>query len=1539
MCALKNDGKGGKKVKAGKSGRAKYERLRGGRMFEKEAQQRSEREWACAFDAIADWVIVMDIKGRVLRSNRAGETFTGLRNEEMIGQSCCRLVHGSKKHIPGCPFLKMLETGRRESAELQVPGEDRWLMVTVDPVTDEEGELAGVVHVVRDITERRQAEEVLAKERNFLDALINSIPDHIYCKDRQSRFVRGNEATARDFGLSDAKNLVGKSDFDFFVPELAQQLREEEERVMRTGKPLVNKEEKGVLRGIKRIWTLNTKTPWRDSAGSIIGVVGVNRDITERRQAQEALRASEGRFRGIVQNIGDLVWDVDERCVFTYCSEGTERLFGYPAEEVIGKTPFDFMTPAEAERVKAIIGRLFERKEPIRNFENYYVHTDGTVHCIITNGVPVLDDAGNVTGYRGVCKDVTERKQVEQVLAETEARYRAVVENIPAVSWKSDEQGGTVFISPNIEEAYGYTPQEIYEDGNKLWFGRIHPEDRKKVEHAYKSLFTGKAEFNVEYRIQRKDGSWIWLHDKAGNVREENGVLFAYGAFLDITERKRAEEELAREHDLLRTVIDNIPDRIYVKDAESRFVLCNKAVAGHERLSSADELVGKTDFDFYPPQLAESYFAEEQNLMQTATPLVNREGTVRNSADGQRCVLTTKVPLRDSEGKVTGIVGINRDITERKRAEEALRESEEKYRSFVEHFQGIAYRGQMDFTPLFFHGSAEEITGYKESDFLAGRPRWDEVVYPEDRAGIFTEDEKKLHTVARYAYDREYRIVRRDGQLRWVHEYIQSVPDSGGNSVMVQGTIRDITERKRAEDALAQKMREFKSFVDNIPHMSWLKDLDSNFILANQKFGHVVGMDPEYLRSHTCAVCFGQEAAEKFKHDDRIVIEGKKKITLEEKIVDKDGKEIFLETTKSPVFNNAGDVIGTVGIGVDITDRKRAEAALKQTEYEEATILDNMAELVVYQDEQHRIVRVNRAAAESADSAPEQLQGRYCYEVWHQRSDPCEGCPLEKALKTGGEQTGEVVSPDGRIWLIRGSPVRDADGKTLGAVEVVQNITERKKAEEALYDSRNMLQTVLDLIPAAVFWKDRDSVYLGGNRAFLLTAGLDPSEQVVGKTDYDLPWDRDQAEAFRRDDKRVIESGVPEYNIIESYRRADGAVAWAKTNKVPLRDTRGNVVGVLGTYEDITERKQTEEELASERNLLRTLIDNIPDEIYAKDKESRFILANKAVARRRRAASAQELIGKTDFDLYPQERARCFYEEEQHIIRTGQALREERRDDVDEKGDEMVGLTTKMPLRDSSGQIVGILGIGRNVTEQEQATEKLLKYQGRLKTLASQLSLAEERERRRIAGELHDQVSQSLALAKIKLDALRAGATAREPLDVLTEVSATLAEAIGQTRSLTFDLSYPILYELGFEAAVAEWLDEHVRKKHGLETVFENDGQPKPLDDSARVLFFRSIRELLINVVKHACADKVVVSIRRVDGFVEVQIEDDGVGFDRGQLDVMAVHRGGFGIFSIRERLEELGGGFEIDSAPGEGCRVIIRTPLNLGQEIEGGQK
>jgi PAS domain S-box-containing protein len=424
---------------------------------------------------------------------------------------------------------------------------------------------------------------------------------------------------------------------------------------------------------------------------------------------------------------------------------------------------------------------------------------------------------------------------------------------------------------------------------------------------------------------------------------------------------------------------------------------------------------------------------------------------------------------------------------------------------------------------------------------------------------------------------------RKDGSLIEVSISAAPLRDSRSNINGVMAVIVDITERKQAQKELQRLAGFWESIVQNANVYMDVLDENRNVLLWNKAAEKISGYSADEVVGHD-KIWQWQYPDPQYRNDvvktATKVIEGKEELReFESVIVTKSGEKRVISWYSRNLTDENGKSIGSVATGIDITERKKAEDTLEKAEKEKATILDTMSELVAYQDTEHRIIWANRASGESVGSTAGELLGRYCYQIWHRRNKACANCPAEKAQKTGRLETAEIKSPDGRFWFIRANPVRDAAGNIIGAVEITLDITERKKAEQELRDSRNILRTVLDSIPVTLFWKDRDSVYLGANRALLEEAGLTSSEEIVGKSDYDLPWGKKHADSFRQDDRRVMESGIPEYDIVEFYLRADGTHAWAKTNKVPLRDTEGNVVGVLGTSEDITERKKAEQEL------------------------------------------------------------------------------------------------------------------------------------------------------------------------------------------------------------------------------------------------------------------------------------------------------------------------------------------------------------------------
>jgi PAS domain S-box-containing protein len=254
-------------------------------------------------------------------------------------------------------------------------------------------------------------------------------------------------------------------------------------------------------------------------------------------------------------------------------------------------------------------------------------------------------------------------------------------------------------------------------------------------------------------------------------------------------------------------------------------------------------------------------------------------------------------------------------------------------------------------------------------------------------------------------------------------------------------------------------------------------------------------------------------------------------------------------------------------------------------------------------------------------------------------------------------------------------------------------------------------------------------------------------------------------------------------------------------------------------------------------------------------------------------------------------------------------------------------------LGNANKKLVGEIG------ERQKAESKLLIYHDQLRSMTSKLSLAEERLRRRMAIDIHDNVGQDLAIAKMKTEALAAAEETVEFKKELTEISGLLAQTIKNTRSLTFELSPPVLYELGFEAAV-NWLVRQTMNQYGFSAKFSDDKKSKPLENDVRVILFQAVKEVLFNIAKHAKAQNVAVTIKRAGDEIKVEIVDDGKGFDVAEVLQKEREASGFGLFSIRERLDYVGGRININSKPNRGTYVTLFAPVENNQhKSEEGNK
>jgi two-component system sensor histidine kinase/response regulator len=715
-----------------------------------------------------------------------------------------------------------------------------------------------------------------------------------------------------------------------------------------------------------------------------------------------------------------------------------------------------------------------------------------------------------------------------------------------------------------------------------------------------------------EVEILTRTGRRMPLEIRTRRIYSEGMAVGIQGIARDVTERKQAEKALAVERNLLRTLIDTLPDFVYAKDGESRFLLANLPVALAMGVASPDELVGKTDFEFYPRELAEKFLVDERQVLDSGRPLLNKDEPGRAPDGSPAYILTSKVPFRDASGEIVGIVGVGRDITERRQVEESLRKSESRFRRLAESNMIGVTIGDATGRFLYANDAYLRMVGYTRDDLQGGQLRWDTVT-PPDQQQLAETLSRQLSTTG-LVEPLETVHLHKDGRRVPV---LIGLARLEGSEVQAIGFVLDLTERRRAEEALRESNEYLGNLFNhaNAPIIVW--DPQFRITRFNRASESLTGRKAEEVIGKSLDILFPPALVDNSMDFIRKTQTGERWETVEIGIFRLDG------TVRTVLWNSATILapdgktpVATIAQGQDITERKQIEEALRQSEEQFRSFFQGAAEGILAASlETMQFVYANPAACRMLGYTEEELLHLGVSDV-HPPED-LERVMAEFMAQTRGEET-----------LASGLPCLRKDGTTIYAdinasrlvvdgkdcsVGFFTDITARQRAEEALRESRSTLNLVLDMVPQSIFWKDLEGRYLGCNRVFAVAVGLDDPARIVGKTDFDLPWPREEAEAYRADDRAVIEKNRPKLHIIEPLQQADGTRLLIDTSKVPLCDVHGRPFALLGVYEDITERKRIEEALQIERDNLNAIFASAPVGMLLLDEETVIVDANAAV--------------------------------------------------------------------------------------------------------------------------------------------------------------------------------------------------------------------------------------------------------------------------------------------------------------------------------------
>ncbi len=590
------------------------------------------------------------------------------------------------------------------------------------------------------------------------------------------------------------------------------------------------------------------------------------------------------------------------------------------------------------------------------------------------------------------------------------------------------------------------------------------------------------------------------------------------------------------------------------------------------------------------------------------------------------------------------------------------------------------------------------------------------------------------------------------GEIRDVEVY--ATPIEIGGRTLLFSIVHDITERMRTSEALQKQESYQRALIDNFPFLIWLKDTESRFLAVNRPFAAAAGLaDPYQLSGKTDLNIWPEELAEAYRADDALVMHSGQKKDVIEEIRHPDGNRWF-ETYKSPVYDHAGQLLGTVGFARDISDRMQTEEALRLEQGRAQRYLDTVQSMMVALDQEGRISMINRAGCELLGYAQEELIGRNWFATCLPQPDGLETILPEfhrlVARRPGPIDAFEnqVLCRDGsqRLMSWRNAQLLDDKGNITGILSSGQDITEIQQVMEELERERGFLNTLVQTIPDLVWLKDLEGVYLACNPRFERFFGASCA-QILGKTDYDFV-SKEMADFFREHDRKAISKGRPSTNEEVLTFADDGHVERVETTKTPMYDAQGLLIGVLGVARDITERKRGEDEL----RLAANVFTHAREGITITDARGNILEVNDAFTQIT-GYSRAEVLGQNPRMLQSGRHGPEFYADMwRSLVENGQWSGEIW--NRDKSGGVYAELLTISSVRNTAGKVQNYVALFSDIT-------KLKEHQKQLEHIAHHDALTGLPNRVLLADRLNQAMSQAqrrglkLAVAYLDLDGFK----------------------------------------------------------------------------------------------------------------------------------------------------------------------------------------
>ncbi len=671
---------------------------------------------------------------------------------------------------------------------VRLDGTVQWLSWDIRPWMDDNGAIRGMIMYSDDITERIVDEIQLKRildlynETNEAARIGSWEYDMVTGASFWSPMVKHIYEVEEDFipSLEAVKNFF-KHDSDKAVMDTVM------DEAVNEKKPFDIDQEIVTAKG-NSLWVRVRGNP-QFREGKCIRISGTIQDIQELKVQSILLKDSEEKYKSILENSLNAHFLIRPDGYILEANKAALDMFGYTIDEMQALGRADIMDISDTNLATYVRQREetgFAKAEltGVRKNGERFPHEISSVSFKDSNGV-------QRTSVSMV--DITERKKAEENLRLSEAEFRAAFEYSALGMSLMDINGRWIRVNESFCRILGYTNRELM---SLTLIDIAHPDDRDIDAPLIKEVLSGsKRSYQLEKRYIHKNGTVVWVHQASSVVHDIDYNPSHWTVQIqDITEQKAIENTLREERELLRTLIDNIPTGIFIKDLQSRKTLVNKAEVDFMGVKDASEILGKDDFELFPKDFAAITVAEDQEVFTTGKPIINREKVVTWIDGRTRCLLTSKIPLYDN-GKLSGLLGITYDITKVKKAESALFESEQKYRRIFENIQDVFYQTDQAGIVTEISPSIEKHSGYPREQVI-GKPVTDFYYNIEDR-------EQLVQTIRanRIVSDFEVRLKTKAGERRYSSVNAQLIIRNG-EIIGTEGSMRDVTERKHQEDSL-----------------------------------------------------------------------------------------------------------------------------------------------------------------------------------------------------------------------------------------------------------------------------------------------------------------------------------------------------------------------------------------------------------------------------------------------------------------------------------------------------------------------------------------------------------------------------------------------------------------------------------------------------------------------------------------------------------------------------------------------------------------